>query len=213
MDLSFEPVERPSPAFWVRWRGLLLVMPLMVGLVVSATFGAGLLLAEPEKADPLTTPSIVTCWNGEQKARAECGLPGGVAGLRWVFPSFKPLSGRCERTQFADRGAPRPLEVVCVERIRDTPVTITYTRRTTVRRGQSYVASNYPGIKPGRSEKGELLTYRAPAPEGGYRLTRLYDRYPFSVSIVAPSKALREEALKRLVSSRSAAQISVQPTP
>ncbi len=151
----------------------------------------------------------MVCWDGDERPRSECGLPHGVQGLRWVFPSFSPFSGRCERTRFPDQGVPRPLEFVCTERVAGEEVTITYTRRTSVKRGLAYIASTYPDIDPARSERGELVTFRAPS-GGGYRLTRVFQRYPFSVEIVASTKSLRERALTKTVETRRVSQISVR---
>jgi len=74
------------------------------------------------------------------------------------------------------------------------------------------VSSLYEGIQPARSQRGELLTYRAPD-ASGFRLTRLYARFPFSVRVVAPTKQLRELALAELVETRPVTDISVRRTP
>lgn len=209
MDLSFEPAPRRAPAFWQHWGGQIVTFPLLLSVLVAAGVGARLMMSERATRPAVAVPAAVVCWDGVERPRAKCGIPQGVAGLRYVFPSFQPFSGRCERTRFRDRGQPRPVEFVCGERVRNYPVTVTYTRRTTVVRGLSYVASLYPDIKPTRSAGGELVTYRSPD-DRGYSLTRLYQRFPFSVSVHAPTKKLREVAVTELVRTRPAGRIAVR---
>jgi len=194
-----------------RWRSPLVLIPLVAGLMVSGVIGARMLWADiPPK--PAPSPSVV-CWNGVEQPRIDCGLPTGASGLHWVFPTFRPYSGRCEKEIRAERELERPTEYTCRVPFRKTTVTLLYSQRTTLERGLKFIASVYEGIDADQSRSGERLVYRDPSArrDGTYQLTVSYERVPYAVTINAATIELRDQALEELVSFRPPEFISVRP--
>ena len=196
--------------FLRRWRAPLVLLPLL-GLLAYAALVGGRMLWEDL---PESTPAArsVTCWDGSESPRTDCPVPTGAAGLRWVFPSFRP-SGRCVAATFADDGGPRPTQYDCTLRLGGAPVTVSYSQRSTLTRGLSYFAKRYDGIQPRTVAGGERLLYRdaAPRADGSFEVTASYARYPFAVTVGAPSLALADRALADLVDFRPAAFVLVRP--
>lgn len=202
---------RAVGGFLRRWRAPLVLLPLLVGLGYVALLGARMLWEEVPSPPP--EPRSVTCWDGSESPRVDCAAPAGAAGLHWVFPSFRPKADRCIEVLFPDEGGPRPTQFDCTQRLQGSSVTVSYSQRSTVARGQSYFNKRYPGIEPREAAGGDRLTYRdaAPRSDGTFEVTETYTAYPYAVTASATSLALADAALDQLVTFRPAAFVIVRP--
>ncbi|MGA8846373.1 MAG: hypothetical protein WB471_07150 [Nocardioides sp.] len=202
--------------FWStlqRWRTPLVVIPLLLGLGYSGAVGARLLWA-----DVTPTPAaaaIVTCWDGSEAVAAECPDPAGLAGLRWVFPSFRQAAEGCSKVTYPDTGVPRPLEYACKVRVRGGRASVNYSERSDLERGLRYFDQRYPDIRPVRTAGGARLIYSSSTPrkDGSYEVTVALTTYPFAVTVSAATERLRDAALEKRVTYRADRFLSVQPPP
>lgn len=191
----------------VRWRTPLVVLPLVGGLLVAAGLGARLLLRDvPE---PRSASAPVTCWDGTQEADGnDCELPRGLAGLRWVFPSFSPRDPGC-REAGAERADPqRPLSWTCEVEIAGSPVVLTYRELSDVPSGRSEIRQRYGDAERTvvSAANGDPARYewRRQLPDArGYELTAMYVAFPYAVEVRAEGPAVRDSALESLVRWRS----------
>ncbi|CAN5641909.1 hypothetical protein BH11ACT8_BH11ACT8_32610 [soil metagenome] len=197
--------------FLRRWRAPLVLIPLIAGLGYAALLGGRMLWADIPDAS--SSARDVVCWDGSEAPRADCALPSGAKGLHWVFPSFRPNGGRCEQAVFTDAGRDRPLQFDCTQRVKGAQVTVSYSQRSTLKRGQSYFSHRYPGVATTKQAGGERLLYRDAAPrgDGTFEATVSYVRYPFAVTVNAATPELVDAALDSLVSYRPASFVTVRP--
>lgn len=195
--------------FLKRSRAALVLVPLVVGLVVAAGIGAQKLWAEvPERAIPVTE---VVCWDGSRLPETDCTEPRGPAGLRWVFPSFRPSEQDCRQVERGQRPTAPPWEFSCETSYDLRPVTITYSIRNSVDAGLEFLERTYGG--PARElAGGERLVFASSRARGGiYSTTVAYADHPFSVTVQAPALDVRDGALAELVDLRPAGDLRVRP--
>ena len=156
----------------------------------------------------------VTCWDGDQvTTRDACSAPGGKAGLRWVFPSLRPNRPQCTDDRADDPTNPRPVQWTCRVQVAGATAKITYFQLADLKAGLRYHKRLF---RSGDREKvvddgGETVRYvwRREA-DGRFELTTAYVDHPFAVTVVAPRRPVREQAL-RTVTLRDPDAISVRP--
>ncbi len=205
------PTRRGIRATLLRWRAPIVLIPLLLGLGYSGAVGAQLLWGE---ATPEPAPArVVTCWDDSASAVADCPDPAGLPGLRWVFPSFRPAKGSCEKAADRDTGTPRPLEYTCQVRVGGGKARVTYSERSDLERGLRYFTKRYDGVRPVRTAGGARLVYRSTSPrkDGTYDVTVALTTYPFAVTVSAANERLRDAALKKRVTYRDAQFLTVRP--
>ncbi|GAA5140307.1 hypothetical protein GCM10023340_00230 [Nocardioides marinquilinus] len=208
-DPATEAPERPWPVrVLLRWRAVLVLVPLLAGLLIAAAVGANMLRAEPERDD--TVPDV-TCWDGAQRPAAECTEPTGVAGLRWVFPSVDP--DECRQVQARGKNAASVVQLVCRTTFAAQTVRITYTRRPSAGASKAALRKSFGNAEPSTAAGGDRLSYRARDGDGllTARVGVTYADHPFSVIVEAPDSGLRDRALRSLVRFRPADQVRVRP--
>jgi hypothetical protein len=191
-----------------RARVLIVLVPLVVGLLVAASIGAGKLFEDvPERG---AVAPEVTCWNGTRSTAADCPEPRGRSGLRWVFPSFNPGDSRCAQVSGPKRAGGRPVQFACALQYDQRPVTITYAAHAEPERDLRSLERSY-GFPPEPEADGARLAFRSDQPQDGlYRVTIAYADHPFSVTVQAPEPGLRDTALDELVRFRPAPQVLVR---
>lgn len=197
--------------FLRRWRLPLVLIPLVAGLVVAGEIGAGMLWADVP--DRETAPATVVCWDGVEQPRADCAQPTGAAGLRWVFPQFRPHSHRCHRLKRPSGPSKRPTQWNCSASFRGTRVMVVYSQSSTPQRGLKYFRTRYASVEERRSANRQRATWRVDAPNsrGRFQVSSSYLRFPYAVTVTAASVKLRESALDELVDFRPAGDILVRP--
>lgn len=191
-----------------RVRALIVLVPLIGGLLAAASIGASKLWAEIPEREAVSPEA--TCWDKSVRPVDECPEPVGPFGLRWVFPSFRADDPRCERVVRSRRQQQRPLEFACSLRFDQRPVTVTYSVRTSLEQGLTFLQRRY-GVDPRPEADGERLVFRAAkATDGVWMVTVAYAEHPFAVTVEAPKRRLRDDALAELVEFRPAEQIRVR---
>lgn len=193
---------------WRRVRVFLVLVPLLIALLVAASIGARKLFEDvPVRAvDP-----DVTCWDNTTAKASECTEPTGKAGLRWVFPSYRMSEDQCTRVRFKRSARERPVEFACDLRYDQRPVLITYTVRTSLSQGLSYLQRTYD-VVPVTQAGGDRLVFRTNAvdDDGYYSVTVAYSDHPFTVTVASPDAEIRDTALDELVRFRPAGQVVVR---
>ena len=179
-------------------RSALIVLPLIAGLLVVAAMGSRMLLADiPDPStDPAAESTTIRCWDGAPKPDEGCPVPTGRAGLRWVFPSFKPNELGCYNalTQFPK--STRPSMYACELEFGSGSATIFYSELTQVDRGRASFEKQFGG--PGDDDGDRRLLWTEgddPGADGVYELTVMYAALPFAVEISAESAEARDKAL------------------
>ncbi|MFB9315355.1 hypothetical protein [Nocardioides plantarum] len=191
----------------LRLRSVLVLVPLLAGLLIAAAIGAGMLWADiPDRQ--LTGPDV-TCWDGQSAPVTDCTEPRGRRGLHWVFPSYQIRDERC--VPLERRGSSSPYQVACALRFDQRPVTVTYTARSSADDLLKALRASY-GAKPVSEADGERLVFRGSSAgsNGLYRVTVAYAGHPFSVTVEAPDRRVRDTALDELVTFRPADQVVVR---
>jgi hypothetical protein len=206
------PTRRGLRATLLRWRAPLVLVPLLVAIAYSGTVGARMLWGEPTRA-PEAAP-VVTCWDGSEEVAADCTEPTGVAGLRWVFPSFKPGEQRCSKVEY-ENAASGPLEYACRKRVEGTTARISYSERATLEGGLTFFANRYDGVDPVPTAAGTRTIYRESEPrgDGRYDVTVAYVNHPYAVTVTAVNERLRDKVLSDAVTFRPERYLMVRPTP
>ena len=192
-----------------RLRSVLVVIPLVAGLVVVAGIGARMLLADIPDPEPEATVADVTCWDGTTKAAEDCTSPTGRAGLRWVFPSFKPDLLGCRNVLLEHPEFKRPTMFECDGAVPTGRVTITYSELSAVPAGRAYLEKEY-GVAPEEIDDGRLLWTDSGATDGIYEADVMYAEAPFAVEVRARSAQVRDDALDSLIRFRPADHITVR---
>ncbi|WP_138874734.1 hypothetical protein [Nocardioides dongxiaopingii] len=198
-----------------RWRAVIVLLPLLVGIGVAASIGASMLWADD--ADEAGPEPDVTCWDRSVAPASECSEPTGLVGLRWVYPGIPARAAGCTpegRTGERGRedgqaGAGDTLAYVCPLPLGGDEVRLLYTRHATTEAGLERTARRHEGVEP--EEDAGRLVYRGARPERGrWSLTAVYADHPFSVTVEAATARLRDLALSELVS-RAPDDVTVRP--
>jgi hypothetical protein len=197
-----------------RWRLVLIIVPLVAGVLVAAALGARMLLAEIPDPTAADGPADVTCWDGGTGPAEDCTIPSGRAGLRWVFPSFRPDDLDCRNVLRERPELERPVMFECEDRVGAGAVTLTYSEFPGVEQGRHYLEREY-GVPPEEVDDAgvrRLLWTEGDEPGGAvYELDVMYAEVPFGVEVRAESAKARDRALASLVEFRPEDQISVRP--
>jgi hypothetical protein len=164
--------------------------------------------AQLEGAPP-TDPAVpaaptATCWDGRETSSLKlCGLPEGARGLEWVFPSFADSREQCHRAQPNSDSYPVVESYACFQRALGRPVTVTYDQVKDPRDVERWLLTRI-----GKSHRKEI-----PGPHGGRcvfkdgrivpaRITGMYERFPYVVSVYAASPEAAVRAWRKLVRQR-----------
>lgn len=212
------PGDQPAAPGLVGWRSLLVVAPLVVGLLVSGGIGAQMLWAQIPSKDPAAAPkaATVTCWDGLVRVSAECTFPSGAKGLRYVWPSLRRAGSSC-RDVSKDRPESRRVEVwECRVRAGEANVTITYSEFTSTAAGLRFHQRIYGAdVREAKADDESAARYvwrdagdgRADDTE----VASMYVRFPYAVSVRAPTRPIRDQALRTLVEFRPATDFRTRP--
>ena len=161
--------------------------------------------------DPAAHPAPVskTCWDGrETSALKLCGLPEGARGLAWVFPSFARDRLECHKAQPNADSYPVVESFACFQRALGHPVTVTYdevkdpaqVERWLLDRLGTAHRKTIPGAHGGRC----IFKDGANRP---VRITGIYERFPYVVSVYADSALTAYRAWKVIVQQRATERI------
>ena len=156
--------------------------------------------------DPATPapPSGGTCWDGRPTTELSlCGLPDGVRGLSWVFPSFADDRALCHKARPNSDSYPVVESFECFQRALGQPVTITYDRVEDVDRVEKWLLTRI----------GAENRRMVPGPHGGrcifrdgenrpVRITGMYGKFPYVVSVYAVSPQAAVQAWRKIVRQR-----------
>lgn len=156
--------------------------------------------------DPATPadPTGGTCWDGRETAALKlCGLPDGARGLAWVFPSFARDRGDCHPARPNRDSYPVVESYECFQTALGQAVTITYDQVKDPEQVEDWLLA-----RVGREHRQEI-----PGAHGGRcifkdgdtepaRITGMYERFPYVVSVYASSPQAASTAWKQLVKQR-----------
>jgi hypothetical protein len=204
-SVTYSHDERIS-AGWVRTA--LILLSLVVGLFVVAAMGSRMLLADiPDPGtDPAAETVAVRCWDGAVRPDEGCPTPSGRAGLRWVFPSFRPNELGCRNAIREFPTSNTRSSFVCEAKVEGAPVTILYSELADADLRRTYLEKKFGHAGEGAEDEGRLLWTEGDEPRGNgrYELVVVYADLPFSVEVSADSAAARDEALESLIEFRAA---------
>jgi hypothetical protein len=160
-------------------------------------------LENGESTDP-TSPPVVptggTCWDGRATASLRlCGLPEGARGLAWVFPSFAKNRPFCHKAPRNEDSYPVVESYECFQHAAGRPVTVVYDQVPDPERTENWLLARL----------GRQHMHKIPGPNGGRcvftdgrsrpaRITAMYDRFPYVVSVYSESPQAAKAAWKRL---------------
>lgn len=196
-------------AGWVRTAFILLF--LVAGLFVVAAMGSRMLLADiPDPGtDPAAETVTVRCWDGAVRPDEGCATPTGRAGLRWVFPSFRPTELGCRNALGELPKSNARTMFGCDTEIGAGQLTILYSELTDFAKRQAFLEKRFGS--PGKEiDGGSRLLWSEgddPGGNGEYELAVLYAELPFAVEVSADSADARDEALESLIEFRAAGDI------
>ena len=154
-------------------------------------------------------PNGGTCWDGRETTSLRlCGLPDGVRGLAWVFPSFAKDRALCHRARPNDDSYPVVESYECFQHALGQPVTVTYDQVKDPGQVEDWLLARVgpqhrheiPGAHGGRCIFKDGATRPA-------RITGMYDRFPYVVSVYAASPQAASHAWKMLVKQRPTQKI------
>ncbi len=172
----------------------------------SPSSGATAELDSAPPTDPGAQPAATggTCWDGREASSLRlCGLPAGARGLAWVFPSFARDRLQCHKARPNADSYPVVDSYECFQRALGQPVTVTYDqvkdpeeveRWLLARLGQNH-RREIPGAHGGRC----IFKDGASLPA---RITAMYERFPYVVSVYAASPQAASRAWKMIVQQR-----------
>ncbi len=133
------------------------------------------------------------CLDGSTSAtRMGCEPPTGIAGLSWVFPSFKEAG--CSPV----RGAIWPTSHTCIVATKAGKATVRYHELPSVRGGVAYFSRIHPqGLVAQNSPEQSQYVWCAEKPNkaGVWRAGSMYVHKPWAVEIEAKSLAATKAAL------------------
>lgn len=173
--------------------------------------GATAQLEGAPPTDPATpaAPTAGTCWDGrETTALRLCGLPEGSRGLAWVFPSFARDRGLCHPAQPNDDSYPVVASYECFQHALGQAVTVTYDQVQDPAQVEAWLLARVgaqhrheiPGAHGGRC----IFTDGVNRPA---RITGMYERFPYVVSVYADSPQAASHAWRALVKQRPTQKI------
>jgi len=196
-------------------RSALVVVPLVLGLLVVAGVGARMLWADIPARTQAEGPGKVLCWDGTTRPESKCGAPAGRAGLRWMFPSFKPADLGCRDVLAEFPRSQRPAMFQCGGNVPAGSATIIYSQLVSVESGRHYLQQVF-GSPPQSLDDhlGRRLLWTEgdePGRDDVYDLAVMYAELPFGVEVSARSARTRDEALERLVRFRPEAHATIRP--
>jgi hypothetical protein len=177
----------------------------------SPTAAATAELESGPPADPSSpAPAAAgTCWDGRETTSLRlCGLPEGARGLAWVFPSFERDRTQCHKARPNADSYPVVESYECFQRVLGQPVTVTYDQVDDpakvehwllVRIGAEHLRK-LPGPNGGRLISKDGRSHPA-------RITALYRRFPYVVSVYAGTPQAASRAWKVLVRQRAEQEI------
>jgi hypothetical protein len=177
----------------------------------SATAGDSAELDSAPPTDPgaPAVAEVATCWDGRETASLQlCGLPTGARGLEWVFPSFARDREQCHRARPNADSYPVVESFECFQRALGQPVTVTYDQVTDPRRVERWLLTRLgarhrteiPGAHGGR------CVFRDGASRPA-RITGMYERFPYVVSVYADSPRAADRAWRAIVEQRPTQRI------
>jgi hypothetical protein len=172
----------------------------------SPTSGATAQLDSAPSAESGSQPAakISTCWDGRETSSLKlCGLPEGARGLAWVFPSFARDRLQCHKARPNADSYPVVESYECFQRALGQPVTVTYdqvkdpaqVKRWLLARLGARHRKEIAGAHGGRSIFKDGATRPA-------RITGMYERFPYVVSVYADSPQAAIRAWKTIVRQR-----------
>jgi hypothetical protein len=181
--------------------------PKRSSLGASPTSGATAQLDSAPSADPGTAPAARsgTCWDGREASSLKlCGLPDGARGLAWVFPPFARDRLQCHKARPNTDSYPVVESYECFQRALGQPVTVTYDQvkdpaqveRWLLARLGTQHRKEIPGAHGGRW----IFEDGASRPA---RITAMYERFPYVVSVYADSPRAAIRAWAVIASMRS----------
>ncbi len=157
--------------------------------------------APPTDPAAPSSPTGGTCWDGRETASLKlCGLPEGARGLEWVFPSFADNRAYCHRARPNNDSYPVVESYECFQHALGKPVTVTYDQVKDPGQVEDWLLARVgpehrhklPGAHGGR---GVFIDGESrPA-----RITGMYERFPYVVSVYAASPQAAKLAWKKLV--------------
>jgi hypothetical protein len=161
--------------------------------------------------DPATQPLPTggTCWDGRETTSLRlCGLPDGARGLAWVFPSFADDRAFCHPARPNDDSYPVLESYECFQHALGQPVTVTYDEVKDPRQVEDWLLARVgaehrkkiPGAHGGRSVFKDGTSRPA-------RITGMYERFPYVVSVYASSPQAANRAWKMIVRQRPTQKI------
>jgi hypothetical protein len=173
----------------------------------SPTGAATAQLEGSPPTDPAAPPAPAggTCWDGrETRALKLCGLPDGARGLAWVFPSFAESRAVCHRARPNSDSYPVVESYACFQHVLGQPVTVTYDQVKDPQQVERWLLARLgpkhrkeiPGAHGGRCIFKDGLNHPA-------RITGMYERFPYVVSVYAARPKTVVHAWKMLVRQRS----------
>jgi hypothetical protein len=172
----------------------------------SPTAEATAQLEGAPSTDPASPPSPSggTCWDGRETASLRlCGLPDGARGLAWVFPSFERDRAQCHPAAPDTDSYPVVESYECFQHALGRPVTVTYDQVGDPRQVERLLSARFG---PGRRHKiagahgGRYVFTDADRPA---RITGLYARFPYVVSVYAETPRAAARAWKTIVEQRA----------
>jgi hypothetical protein len=145
---------------------------------------------DPEPED--VTPRPKRCWDGRVAARvADCSVPSGPKGLRWVYPSFKQDRGECRRIR--KPLSPRKVLVYFCPFTADNPDEgIRYSEWVSAPAAQETITRDFdPWLEPQVQEDSGAWSVwiRESADEQGWFSSAVaYRDWPFSAEVVSNTR-------------------------
>jgi hypothetical protein len=202
-SVTHSPDERRAAG---RVRTALVLLSPVVGLLIVAAMGSRMLLADIPEPEPAAETVPVRCWDAAVPPDDGCPTPTGRAGLRWVFPSFRPNDVGCRNAapEFPKSNA-RTL-FACEAEVDAGPLTIHYSELATDAERQAFLEKKFGGPGEAVEDESRLLWTEGddPGADGDYELAVMYADLPFSVEVSAGSAEARDEALASLIEFRAA---------
>lgn len=177
----------------------------LVGVVAAIGLGFWAWSSMDPETGTSADDKLFTCWNKQQVIRrGYCADPDGLAGLRWVYPSFHHNLADCRRRPDANPD-PALRSWFCPAPGGASDDGIRYTEwqevgdaKTHFDRVYDQAPSEAPFVVEGRPV-GYRWARTDPNEKGSYKMTMVYSKWPFSLSVYARSKADLEKVCSAVV--------------
>lgn len=186
-DTLTVPLDEPPPR---RRPRSLLVAGLVAGFVAAiavAAVGAVALRLSTDGESPGTAPAQVTCWTGLQvDSPDQCSIPSGVAGMRWVYPSFDKDFAGCEVVR--NPVAAKKVRAWFCPFAGNPDEGVRYNEWRSPSDARDYHDANYrpytaEPFRLGDSTVGDVWRRLSPGEYGLVSTAMVYREWPFSVSV------------------------------